>query len=609
MDLQVGVECKWTNDSQRLLLEYFDIFQHSPSHIYCSALPLLPTSSWLHECYSTEPTVTVKAVKGLLAGWGKCSRTVLLDNYAWTLSYHNNTIAIGTSCGNIITLNAITGSQIAISSGHTQVVYSLVFSLDGALLVSGSDDQTVKLWDVQTGGVIKTFSGHTSHVWSVSISADCTTIASQSGDMTIRLWDTRTGKCYHTRECGHPIGGVSFSPTDPQHLVGATSGEVLQWDTNGHQIKHQYKGSYAAFSSDGTLLLIYHEGTVTVQSSDSGTAVATFQSPGSDYMCCCFSPDNRFVAVAVNRTISVWDISSDPCLVETFIDHTLDLTTLAFSSPSSLISTSFDKSVKFWQIGISSVELAVANPGSTPIILPLVASISLKGRAGIAILSNTAGRMKTWDIPTSDCKTPSQALAKYYKHSQTILINNKLIFVWHMDEEISVWDAGKEQFLLQVNAPEDTIVDLRISGDGLKLFYICQGFIKAWDLWTGVAVDKVVYEVLDGVELLAMDGSRLWIKFLRRSISVLSQGWDLGPSGFSPIEGSTNPPQELHLSNTKLWDTNLCRILDTVTRTVVFQLPAQYGTPVDIKQNGQYLVASFQSRMELVLEFHPAFFS
>ena len=68
------------------------------------------------------------------------------------------------------------------------------------------------------------------------------------------------------------------------------------------------------------------------------------------------------------------------------------------------------------------------------------------------------------------------------------------------------------------------------------------------------------------------------------------------------------PPEQLYLSNTKLWDTGLCKILDTVTGNVVFQLPAQFGTPVDIKWSGQYLVASFQSKMELVLEFHPTFF-
>ena len=606
MVLQVGTECKWTNDSQRLLLEYFDIFQDSPSHIYQSALPLLPSSSWPFNCYGTQSTVMVKAVKGLLAGWGKCSRTVLLDNYAWALSYHNNTIAIGDDHGDIITLNAITGSQIAIFSGHRREVFSVMFSSDGTLLVSGGRDRTVKLWDVQTGGVIKTFSGHTNLVWTVSISADYTTIASGSYDHTIRLWNTRAGNCYHTIKCEDEVKNVGFSPIDPQHLISVVSGKVLQWDANGHQIKSPYEGSCVAFSSDGTLIALCNDEIVTVQTSNSGAVIAQFQVASRNTKRCCFSPDSKFVAVAVNTIIYVWDISSDPHLVETFTHRT---SSLVFSSSSSLISASFDKSVKIWQIGNSSAEPAIVNPGSTPTTLPLVSSISLRARVGIAISSNTDGEAKTWDIPTSDCRAPSQALAKYHRNRDTKLINNRLIFVWYMDEEISVWDTGKEEFLFQVNAPEDTILDLRISGDGSKLFYIHHKFIQAWDIWTGQIMGKVGYEDIDVVGLLGMDGSRVWIKFHTGAISMPYQEWDLGPSGFSHTERSLGPPETLHLSSTKLWDTGLCRITDIATGKVVFQLPPQFGTPVDIKWNGQYLVASFQSRMELVLEFHPTFCS
>ena len=120
---------------------------------------------------------------------------------------------------------------------------------------------------------------------------------------------------------------------------------------------------------------------------------------------------------------------------------------------------------------------------------------------------------------------------------------------------------------------------------------------------------KVEYAKADvAAGLLAMGGSRVWITFHSSiAVSMPSHEWDLGASGLSPIEGSTRPPEKLCFSDTKLWDNGLCRILDTVTGSVVFQLPPQFGTPVDIKWNGQYLVASFQSKMELILEFHPEF--
>ena len=106
-------------------------------------------------------------------------------------------------------------------------------------------------------------------------------------------------------------------------------------------------------------------------------------------------------------------------------------------------------------------------------------------------------------------------------------------------------------------------------------------------------MDKIGYgEGSVAARLFAMDGSRVWIKYrIGRNVIRAPKGWDLGPSGLFPIEQSTEPPEKLCLSNTKLWDNSLCRISDTVTRKVVFQLPPQFGTPIDFKWNGQYLVA------------------
>ena len=193
----------------------------------------------------------VKVVKGPLGGWGVCSRTIQLGECTRALSHHNNHVAVGSLSGDINILNAVTGSQSVVLSGHTGEVNCIVFSSDGTSLVSGSDDKTIKLWDIQTGGVIKTFFGHTGEVYSVSISVDCTTIASGSGDQTICLWVIQTGECYHTIQQQGWVSHVGFSSKDPQHLISVCDYMVWQWDVNGCQIRPPFNGYYIAFSSDG----------------------------------------------------------------------------------------------------------------------------------------------------------------------------------------------------------------------------------------------------------------------------------------------------------------------------------------------------------------------
>ena len=269
MIFQTGVTSQWTNDSQRFLLEHFDTIHDSPSHIYHSALPISPPSSWLCKCYSAELSHIVKVIKGLPTEWGICSRTVMLEYSAQALSYYNNSIAVGPESGDIIIFNVITGSQSAVLCGHTNWVRSVAFSSDGRSLVSGSHDRTVKLWDVQTGGVVKTFSGHTDWVRSVSISTDCTIIASGSDDKTIHLWDIQTGECQHIISQQGYVMHVSFFPSDPKHLMSISNNQLWQWDISGHQIKHPFGGSHIAFSSDGTQFISCCGADVTVQNSDS----------------------------------------------------------------------------------------------------------------------------------------------------------------------------------------------------------------------------------------------------------------------------------------------------------------------------------------------------
>ena len=163
------------------------------------------------------------------------------------------------------------------------------------------------------------------------------------------------------------VNHVIISPTDPQCLMSISDKKVWQWDINGHQISPPYGGSCVAFSSNGTQFISCQRGAVIVQNSDSQTVVAEFHITASYINYCSFSPNGGLIAVVVDRTVNVWDItSSDPCIIKTFVGHTETIGSLTFSSPSSLISSSFDKSIKFWQIGTSLTDPAMTDPVHIP---------------------------------------------------------------------------------------------------------------------------------------------------------------------------------------------------------------------------------------------------
>ena len=541
----------------------------------------------------------MKVVQGLPAEWGICFRTVFLDSYALALSYHNNTIVVGSIPGDILVLNAITGNQTSVLSGHTGGVTCLTFSSDGTSLVSGSLDRTVKLWDLQTGGVVKTFSGHTGSVWSVSISVDFTKIASGSSDNTIYLWDIQTGECHCTIKQQFFVGCVSFSPIDPQHLISVCDEKIWQWDASGHQIKLLQNGTYIAFSPDGTQIVSCNGTTVTIQDSNTGITVTEFHMTNNKTSRCCFSPDGKLVAAAAADTVYVWDITSpDPHPVETFIGHTKTITSLAFPSSSSLISASFDQSIKFWNIGTLSKDTVVTDPKSTPFTSVPIKSVTLQAKDGIIITSDSDGMVKTWDIPTGLCKTSFQTPAKDSSERDAQLINRWLIFVWWSDHKINIWDTEKGELLSVVDGLYN-LEDLRISGDGSRVFSLDDRSIQAWSVQTGEAMGRVTLEDSTYARSLTVDNSSIWVYCPQSGY----QGWDFGIPGSLPVQLPGVPPHRLHPNGTMLWDISLSRLKDTATGKVVFRLSRGFATPIDAQWNGQYLVVCYPPKEVLILDF------
>jgi WD40 repeat protein len=600
--IQTGFSCKWAHDSQRFLSEFFDTIHNSPSQIYHSALLLSPSSSWIRKCYSVELSQEVKVVNGLSAEWGMWPRTVRLK-WPSGLACWKDTIAVGVGTGDIMTLDGITRSQVALLSGHTKRVNSLTFSSDGTLLGSGSSDKTLKLWDVQTGGVVKTFHGHTGIILSVSISSNWTVIASGSIDKTIRLWDIQTGECHHTINQEQYMRHVCFSPTNPQHLISTSDGVVQQWDIDGYQIESTHQGYCAAFSLDGTHLASCGEKVTTIQNLNSGAIVAKFPT-NSNPKYCCFSPNGRLVAVAVGSTAYVWDITgSDPHLIETFIGHTETINSLTFSS-SSLISASFDQSIKFWQIGSSSMNLATSDPKSTPLTSAPIQSVSLQAENGIVISSDSAGVVKTWDLSTGLCKASFQtpATGRFLRDVQ--MIDGELVIVWLGVEAIHIWDTKKGELLQVANTDCECAKDLRISADGSKVFLLVGRVIQAWSIRTGEAVGEVeVEEEGDCLDLLYMDGSKICL----RSFNSLTQGWDFGISGSSPIPLSNisiERPCLDFIDDIGWWHNGPSWIKDTATGKEVFSLSGRYAKPSNVRWDGRYLVASYGSGDLLILDFN-----
>ncbi|PIA13383.1 WD40 repeat-like protein, partial [Coemansia reversa NRRL 1564] len=77
-------------------------------------------------------------------------------------------------------------------------VYALACNKQGSLVVSGSPENIVRVWDTRAGRQLTTLPGHTDHIRAVLLSDDTELVLSGSSDTTVKLWSMRMRRCLST---------------------------------------------------------------------------------------------------------------------------------------------------------------------------------------------------------------------------------------------------------------------------------------------------------------------------------------------------------------------------------------------------------------------------
>ena len=133
----------------------------------------------------------------------QCTATLPDMPTVWSAHCMEGRVLLGDS-GLIKLWDIAASSPVALPDlnlGHDGAVFS-ISRVSASTVLSGSRDDTVRLWDLRTGKCVRTMKGHTNSVLSVDMDGHCRTAVSGSEDTTVRLWDLGTGRCSATFE-GH----------------------------------------------------------------------------------------------------------------------------------------------------------------------------------------------------------------------------------------------------------------------------------------------------------------------------------------------------------------------------------------------------------------------
>ncbi|WNF13484.1 eIF2A-related protein [Microcystis aeruginosa] len=400
-------------------------------------------------------------------------------------SCDGKTLVSGSDDNTIKLWNVETGQKLHTFEGHGGPVYSVNFSRDGKTLVSGSDDKTIKLWNVETGQEIRTLKGHGGTVYSVNFSPDGKTLVSGSDDKTIKLWNVEKPQEIRTLK-GHkgPVYSVNFSRNGKTLVSGSGDKTIKLWNVEKPQEIRTLKGHggpvYSVnFSHDGkTLVSGSGDKTIKLWNVEKPQEIRTLKGHNSRVRSVNFSPNGKtLVSGSWDNTIKLWNESTGQEIL-TLKGHEGPVWSVNFSPDEgkTLVSGSDDGTIKLW-----NVEIVQTLKGHDD----LVNSVEFSRNGKTLVSGSDDGTIKLWDVKTGE-EIRTLKGHDYPVRSVNFSPDGKTLVSGSDDKTITLWNVETGQEIHTLYGHNSLVRSVNFSPDGKTLVSgSWDGTIKLWNVKTG----------------------------------------------------------------------------------------------------------------------------
>ena len=236
--------------------------------------------------------------------------------------------------------------------GHTNAVLDCAFSADGALLATCSSDLAIKLWDFKTFACVKTLHGHDHTISGLAFcEAKNTLLVSCSRDKTLKVWDTETGFCVRTMT-GHvdwvrkvAVFGGSCSDVAASCSIDHT---LMTWNVSTGQCMSTFRGhehvvehvAFSTASADKVLRRVGQPGSGTNPNGGVAGMAFTGKRLGGEHL----------ISGSRDRTIRIWRAVSGICLMVLSGHDNWVRGVACQPNGKYIVSVAEDKTIKAWDV-------------------------------------------------------------------------------------------------------------------------------------------------------------------------------------------------------------------------------------------------------------------
>lgn len=362
----------------------------------------------------------------------------------------------------------VTGREILQLKGHSGSVVSMAFSPDGSLILTGSTDQTARLWDARSGSEIRRFTGHLGEV-SASFSPDGRQVLTASYD--VRLWDTGSGKeLLHVEGDGQPVNAAAFSPDGRFVLTG---GDVVRREDPeaAPRTPAETRAELASRLRDAS----------------SGNELRRFEGHDGPVRCVAFSPDGRYVLTGSDDTTArLWETSSGREL-RRFEGRVEYVTSVALSPDSGHVLTcaSLDKTARLWDVRAGKPVRRFEGHAD----MVQSATFSPDGRHAVtASLDKTA---RLWDVESG------REIGRFEHPAMVLSVafspDGRTVMTGSWDQTARLWDVSSGAEVRRFEGHKGEVVSVAVSPSGRHVLTGGDG-ARLWDADSGTEIRRFEHE-------------------------------------------------------------------------------------------------------------------
>lgn len=365
-------------------------------------------------------------------------------------------VASGSDDNSIRLWNLATGKEDKVLRRHGSGVRSCTFSPDGEFVLSGSQDEYVRLWNLAGYQEVRVlhstvFEGHADAVLSAQFSPDGREIVTASRDRTACLWDAASGKRLREFEEGHDFlaTNAAFFPDGRRLATSAGDNTVRIWDIAlGTQItvlEQTGRLGALAVSPNGDWLATGSPGNgAQIWDAHSGVAIATLSGHEAAVSAIAFSPQGNVLATGDDRgRIRLWEPQDAPGqwkLLHELRGHSRSITAMRFTPDGArLVTSSGDRTCGQWDVatGQEKRDVVLKHPN-------WVSSLDLSADGTLAITACEDGAVRLWRLADAEVAQTLRVPDRKFSAVSIAPDGKSALVTSSLDRQVQIWNLSDE---------------------------------------------------------------------------------------------------------------------------------------------------------------------